>query len=182
MAKVKGPLMSMEASGTYGGTLTFGKWKGRAYVRQHVTPRNPNSAGQALGRNRMRVTANAQKFVNGTQSKESGQTMTDKERLIRVTPSDKVWNAYLVTNMVGQGGLNYKQAQDAYATLSVAEQAAWNSAAKTLSPEIGDTFQKAETGGTDSVVSAGETFFMYRYALARLNLAQVPNGTPPHYA
>jgi hypothetical protein len=46
MAKVTGPLMSMDASGTVGKTLTFGKWKGRNYVRQRVIPSNPKSASQ----------------------------------------------------------------------------------------------------------------------------------------
>lgn len=46
MARVTGPLMSMEASGTIGKTLTFAKWKGRPYVRQWVVPANPKSAAQ----------------------------------------------------------------------------------------------------------------------------------------
>lgn len=46
MAKVTGPLMSMDASGTVAGSITFGKWKGRNYVRQRVIPSNPQTAAQ----------------------------------------------------------------------------------------------------------------------------------------
>jgi len=46
MAKVTGPLMSISASGTFGGTLVFAEWNGRAYVREHVIPSNPKSAMQ----------------------------------------------------------------------------------------------------------------------------------------
>jgi hypothetical protein len=46
MAKVTGPLMSITASGTFGGTLVFAEWNGRAYVRKHVIPKNPKSAMQ----------------------------------------------------------------------------------------------------------------------------------------
>ena len=46
MARVTGPLMSVDASGTYAGTLTFSKWKGRNYVRQRVVPLNPKTAKQ----------------------------------------------------------------------------------------------------------------------------------------
>lgn len=46
MARTTGPLMSMDASGTIAGTLTFAKWKGRNYVRQTVTPANPRSGLQ----------------------------------------------------------------------------------------------------------------------------------------
>lgn len=46
MAKLDGPLMSMGASGSIGGMLTFGKNKGRNYVRQLVIPSNPQTAAQ----------------------------------------------------------------------------------------------------------------------------------------
>lgn len=46
MALVTGPLMSIDASGTLGKTLTYAKWKGRNYVRQRVIPANPQSAAQ----------------------------------------------------------------------------------------------------------------------------------------
>jgi hypothetical protein len=39
--------MSISASGTFGGSMTFASWKGRAYVRQHVIPSNPKSAKQS---------------------------------------------------------------------------------------------------------------------------------------
>jgi len=46
MASVKGPLMSMDASGSVADTITFSKWKGRNYVRQLVIPANPQSGLQ----------------------------------------------------------------------------------------------------------------------------------------
>jgi hypothetical protein len=47
MAKVNGPLMSMDASGTIGDALTFAKWKGRNYVRQYTVPTYSNTTEQA---------------------------------------------------------------------------------------------------------------------------------------
>ena len=46
MARVTGPLMSISASGTIAKAITFGKWKGRAWVRQHFTPENPKTPKQ----------------------------------------------------------------------------------------------------------------------------------------
>jgi len=46
MAKAVGPLMSMDASGTVAGAITFTKWKGRNVVRQRVIPTNPQSTMQ----------------------------------------------------------------------------------------------------------------------------------------
>lgn len=50
MARVTGPLMSLDASGSIADTIVFSKWKGRNYVRQHAIPSNPRSAGQYFTR------------------------------------------------------------------------------------------------------------------------------------
>jgi hypothetical protein len=46
MARTTGPLLSLDASGSIGGAMTFSKWKGRNYVRKLVIPDNPKSAKQ----------------------------------------------------------------------------------------------------------------------------------------
>lgn len=50
MAKTTAPLLSLGASGTVGGVMTFGSWRGVGYVRQRVTPANPKSTAQVLTR------------------------------------------------------------------------------------------------------------------------------------
>jgi len=54
MAKLIGPLMSLDASGSIAGTLTFSKWKGRPLVRQLVKPSNPKTSGQTTNRAMMK--------------------------------------------------------------------------------------------------------------------------------
>ncbi len=54
MAGVKGPLFSLDASGTIGDAVVFAKWKGRNYVRRHAIPANPKSVGQVSVRAMMR--------------------------------------------------------------------------------------------------------------------------------
>lgn len=46
MARVTGPLMSMDASGTIAGAIVFSRWKGLPYVRRHAIPSNPRSFKQ----------------------------------------------------------------------------------------------------------------------------------------
>jgi len=46
MVKLKGPMMSLDASGKLAGAIVFSKWKGRNYARALVTPSNPQSGGQ----------------------------------------------------------------------------------------------------------------------------------------
>jgi len=54
MALVTGPLLSLSASGTIADTMTFSRWKGRAYVRQRVIPTYTNTTLQANVRDLMR--------------------------------------------------------------------------------------------------------------------------------
>lgn len=46
MVKLRGPLLSLDASGTLADAITFSKWKGRNYVRRRVVPKNPKSGAQ----------------------------------------------------------------------------------------------------------------------------------------
>lgn len=53
MAKVRGPLLSLGASGQLAETLVFGTWKGIDVARQYVTPANPQTAPQTTQRGYM---------------------------------------------------------------------------------------------------------------------------------
>lgn len=57
MAIVKGPAMSLDASGSLAGAIVFSKWKGRNYIRQLVTPANPRSGAQTGFRASMKFLA-----------------------------------------------------------------------------------------------------------------------------
>lgn len=46
MAKVQGPLLSLEASGKIADAIVFFPWKGRHVVREWLKPTNPQSADQ----------------------------------------------------------------------------------------------------------------------------------------
>jgi len=59
MAKVSGPLMSLSASGKFGGALVASIWKGRPYMRQLVTPANPKTTGQKTVRSVLGTLAKA---------------------------------------------------------------------------------------------------------------------------
>lgn len=50
MAKVKGPLFSLDARGKIADTLVYMGWKGLQTVRQYVIPSNPKTAGQQTQR------------------------------------------------------------------------------------------------------------------------------------
>ena len=184
MAKVQGPLMSMQASGTYAGTLTFGTWKGRQVVRQRVDPSNPQSAGQESARNKLRLTAAAQAWANITTTKRSGETLTDKNELISLSPSGQAWNGFLTKSIIGIGDANYTTIKTAYDALSGGNKTAWNTAALALSPPMPTVPQTTAGGGSTTALAAGELFYFYQYGLyfAGAAAAAPVAGTPPTYA
>lgn len=67
MARVKGPLFSMSASGQLGGAIVYSSWKGRPVVRELVIPANPNTAPQEATRAMMRFLSQSWGFLSGAQ-------------------------------------------------------------------------------------------------------------------
>lgn len=51
MAKVNGPLMSLDARGSVASSMTFAAWRGVKYIRQRVVPSNPRTTAQTTTRN-----------------------------------------------------------------------------------------------------------------------------------
>jgi len=183
MAKVSGPLFSMEASGKFAGALVFGKWKGRPTVRQLVTPANPMSADQETARNAVRVLGAGQRFANLTLLMRAGETVTDKDELITLAPAGQAWNGYLVKSAIGTNQINYDAASALYTALAPAEKTAWDNAAAALVPPIPPVAQKAAGGVPAANMTAGEVFFHYDYGLYMAGAqTAAPGAVPPVYA
>lgn len=91
MARVTGPLMSMDASGTIGGSITFAKWKGRNYVRRRVVPHNPQSEAQTATRAMMRFLTQAWALISGGDQ----ATWDDQAASEKISP----FNRYIQVNM-----------------------------------------------------------------------------------
>jgi hypothetical protein len=183
MAKVTGPLMSMDASGKFGGALVFGKWKGRPTVRKLVTPSNPQTADQTAARNAVRCLGAGQRFASLTALIIAAVAVLDKVALGALAPSGQAWNGFLVKSAIGAGSLNYEAATAAYAALTAPEKAAWVAAADALVPAIPAVAQQAEGGVAATPLTSGEVFYHYAYGLYMAGvLDTAPGAVPPVYA
>ena len=183
MAKVSGPLMSMEASGAFGGALVFGKWKGRPTVRQLVTPSNPQSANQTISRNRVRTTGMAQHAVRLSAQIKSGQTLSEKALLMAAAPSGYAWNGFLTDSMIGAGGLTYTAAQAAYAALTAPNKTAWDAAAAARTPAFIAVNQAAAGGAAGTPMTSGEAYFIQQYGMYAAGIyTAAPSAVPPTFA
>ena len=88
MAKVTGPLFSIDASGKFGDSMVFGKWKGINYVRRHVTATQPNTKKQIAVRDKFRQATALYQRLSGDDKaawklKASGQPLTGYNLFIK---------------------------------------------------------------------------------------------------
>jgi len=83
MAKVRGPLFSMDARGGVGSSIVFGGWKGIPWVREWFKPQNPKTDPQVSVRTiftqaveRYHTLSDEQKAAWQTAIEQKGYTMS----------------------------------------------------------------------------------------------------------
>ena len=181
MARVTGPLMSMEASGTIGRTLTFANWVGRQYVRRWTRPSNPQTAGQMDQRNAFSVIgvgvsqANKCLQFNGSTGKTDEQAFRDK------TPSGMRWNGYIQKVLTGSGAAGYNAATATWDALL--DQSQWETAASGLNPPVPSAPTYLAGGARGAGATPGEVLFIMNYGLFLVGArTTLPGSTAPTYA
>ena len=183
MAKVEGPLFSLEARGAVGKAIVFFPWHGRHVVRQWKKPTNPQTAAQYSVRGKLRAAVDPMHFCNATALKDGADPLTDIEQIKAITPDNTIWNAFLVENELGDNNTNFDAAKVIYDALIEGEKTAWCTAADALVPPVCATaLYKDGLPVTGTEYTSGANFFTYRYGLYKMGLDAVPDATPPTYA
>ena len=106
MSKVMGPLMSLSASQTFAGAITYSRSRGQNIVRLKSNPSNPQTTGQMANR--------AFLGAGGKISKASAPTGTEAVYIKSITPTALTWGNYLIRNMLGTQNVNIIAAKAAY--------------------------------------------------------------------
>lgn len=93
MAKVDGPLLSLEARGKIADAIVFFPWKGRHVVRQWLKPANPQKTLQGYVRAVLRAIGKEVKII---QCISKGNTVDSKLYLgnVATCPAGMNWNAF----------------------------------------------------------------------------------------
>lgn len=79
MVKLKGQLLSLDATGTIAKTLVFSSWKGRPYAKQFKVPTDPNTPGQLGLRQSMAFLSSQWSFLSEAERTTWIQTASDRE-------------------------------------------------------------------------------------------------------
>lgn len=152
MAKVKGPLMSLSASGTVADTVTFDK---RGFVRQRVIPANPQTAAQG---NQRQVLLSVQKALKVMGNTPIAQVKTLAEPSYR-------WNSYLMAQVIGASSTEFDASTTAFNALTAPQRDVWDTEAES----VGITEQSI-TYATDPAHTAGLALFAVSRALFKLGI------------
>lgn len=180
MARVTGPLMSMEASGTIGKSLTFANWVGRQYVRRWTRPSNPQTSDQMFQRNVFSVIGVGVSQANKCLQVNGSTTKTDEAAFREKTPSGMRWNGYIQKLLAGSGAAGYSAAKAAWN--AVLNKDAWNTAASGLTPPVPSAPQYQEGGSTTTPATPGEVLFIMNYGLYLIGASSsAPAEIPPTY-
>jgi len=112
MAKVDGPLMSLEARGKVGDAIVFFPWKGVHAVRRWLKPTQPKSTLQGYVRSALYAIG---KWVKKIQSISGGDAVDSKVYSLNTAaaPAGSNWNAF-----AAQGFLNLLQSAGTFKTAS----------------------------------------------------------------
>lgn len=112
MAKVDGPLMSLEARGKIADALVFFPWKGRHAVRQWLKPTQKNSTLQGYVRASLYAIG---KWVKQVWSKSGGDSVDSKVYSLNTAkaPAGMNWNAF-----AAEAFLNLLQSAGTFKTAS----------------------------------------------------------------
>jgi len=112
MAKVDGPLLSLEARGKIADAIVFFPWKGRHCVRQWLKPTQPNSINQGYVRAAMFAIG---KWIKEIFSVSQGDAADSKIYSLNTAavPAGLNWNAF-----AAQGFLNRLQAAGTFVVAS----------------------------------------------------------------
>ncbi len=181
MARVTGPLMSMEASGTIGKTLTFANWVGRQYVRRWTRPANPQTADQMDQRNAFSVIGVGVSQANKCLQVNSSTTKTDEQAFRGKTPSGMRWNGYIQKVLTGSGAAGYNAAQAAWSALP--DKSQWETTANGLMPPVQSAPQYLAGGAAATAATPGKVLFIMNYGLYLIGArTTAPDATPPTYS
>lgn len=114
MAKVKGPLFSIEARGKIADAMVHFPWKGRNVVRKWIAPANPRDHDQQVIRQKMAICGkNAKIILTPADLAPNGSQMY---ALIKdKTPATDIWNAFLAETV-----MNHIKSEFNFTSLSAA--------------------------------------------------------------
>lgn len=181
MAKVEGPLFSLEARGAVGKALVFFPWKGRHVVRGYVKPANPQSSLQGYVRVALKAIS---KWVKEVGNKRDGDSLDSKvyQACTSKAPAGTNWNAFIGAGFLDQLQVNgtfqttaFIDYIEEYSSLGTDELTAFNTNASDLN--MADL--SFNYGYTDNIPAGCQLYFGAVACYQKEIISTAPYNTDP---
>jgi len=181
MAKVDGPLFSLEARGKIADAVVYFPWKGRHVVRQWLKPTNKQSTLQGYVRAALKGIA---KWVKKVECTAKGDSLDSKvyQACTSSAAAGMNWNAWIADgflNALQSGGTlqtgSLTDIVDAYSSLNTTDLAAWASEATAL----GMVDFAFNYGYTDNIPAGLQMYFGAHACYNQSIIGTAPYNTAP---
>lgn len=173
MAKVIGPLLSQEASGTVGKSITFARRRGQNIARGYATPSNPQTDNQIIVRIRFAAVGITTRRIRSTDWTYDAETLTWIEFYRSRVRTGEVWNSRLNSEQLGPNGANYDTALVEFLALDPAVITLWENEAISAIPLL-----PGYTRGT-TFITPGFQLFLAERTLAAAGYGDAFNPLVP---
>jgi len=170
MAKVSGPLMSIEARGKVADSIVFFPWKGRHLVRQWLKPANPQRTLQGYVRVSIKSIGKA---IARILSKSQGDAVDSYlyVKLTSLAPADQPWNAYFAKQVLEDLKSAGTFATASFTAMSAAFSTHTAVAAFSSDATALNLANFAFDYGYTTSIAAGFQLYMAAYAAQKLQIA-----------
>lgn len=166
MAKVDGPLFSLEARGKIGDAMVFFPWKGRHAVRRWLKPTNPNDIDQRIIRQKLNALGKCVAAIT-----TPGSVLANGSALVIAwkakTPATQIWNAYMVKSALADLASDSAFTALSAALFATAVTVNWRCCAL----ELGLTTIVSTANGVATDISAELQLAMAAYAAYKVELS-----------
>ena len=152
------------ASGSFAKVLVASIWKGNAYMRLRVVPKNPQTQNQADARQKLGVVGYFESFV----LRPTKLAPTDKSQFwidgVAAAPAGQSWISFATRSILGTGNSAFDFNHAAYAALGGTPQGVYTTAAA-----LAGFADFNLSYGTQTAISTGEQLYhLLNFAISRL--------------
>lgn len=132
MAKVEGPLMSMEARGKIGNAVVFFPWKGRHAVRRWLKPTNPRRTDQQIIRQKLAALGKCLGAIKTPDPDDLAAGSAVYQEIKTLVTTGQIWNAFLVKKALDFFKVDADYVEFAGAITALGHYSSWTEAAGAL--------------------------------------------------
>lgn len=170
--KLTGPGMSLDASGTFGKTLVFSKWKGKNYGRLRVTPMNPKTDSMAQTRTYLGALGQALSSILTRAKDMTHVGSAFWAAAVSYAPAGQSWISYAMKTILGTNFGNISAAITAYTAVGATPKGYYVSHAA----DLGLTDFSLSYGSAAAIVAGAQLYMIYKFAVEQLSYTAPAGG------